>query len=216
MYSGMYTSDLLGSHCIPDFTSTVVLIELVVLCGLLLICLVSVAVSPLILHSVESDPNPNEMSLQDQLISSETFIPFLRALQCQLCLSKLQLSGNQLGNIGFIQLGVSLHTLPNVACLDVSLNGITAEGLKGFVEEITGRNAGEVDAVSSVGQPLNRLCDLNLSYNSLGDDCRHALMKLLAHCVSLSALTIDACKLTSGFKAGKSMTSDQGKVDPQS
>ena len=161
---------------------------------------------------VECDSNPSEISLQDQLICTETFIPFFRALQCQLSLTRLQLAGNQIGNSGFIQLGVSLRTLPNVTLLDVSLNDITVEGLNGFVEQLTSKSGDEVDVASSVGQPLSRLCDLNLSYNSLGDDIGSALTKLLAQCVSLSSLALDACKLTSGFKTGEWMADKQGKV----
>ena len=81
-------------------------------------------------HLQHSQSTPNTLDLSSQALPAHHLKPLFLALQCQYSLRKLLLPGNRISDDAVPPLTAALKSLPNLAVLDLSCNGISQEGLK--------------------------------------------------------------------------------------
>ncbi|XP_065828134.1 tonsoku-like protein isoform X2 [Oscarella lobularis] len=139
---------------------------------------------------------------QDSFLSANALLPLFRSLQRQTSLTAIELSGNEIDDVGMEQLALAMTTLPNVVRLNLALNRFTMDGVRRFVEVVRRRD----DATSSDlgGQPFGRLSSFDISYNELDDSLASCLGDLFLHCPCLVELKLVSCGLTSAFASPRS------------
>ncbi|XP_038076299.1 tonsoku-like protein [Patiria miniata] len=140
---------------------------------------------------------PGILDLSNAALSPTHLTPLFLALQCQYSLRKLLLPGNRFADSAVPPLVAALESLPNLAVLDLSCNGISPEGLK-LIQEGLSQRSGGMEALQGLGnpKPLQLLEMLNLSYNPLTDASAPYLAALISHCSLLAELSLTSCDLT--------------------
>ena len=93
-------------------------------------------------HLQQSQSTPTTLELHSLSLKAPHLKPLFLALQCQYSLRKLILPGNRVSDAAVPTLTAALKSLPNLAVLDLSCNGISQEGLKLLQEGLTERNIG--------------------------------------------------------------------------
>ncbi|XP_068698694.1 tonsoku-like protein isoform X1 [Montipora foliosa] len=156
---------------------------------------------PDILSILESDLQLTSISLSNKALLDVHVLPLYRALQCHDVLTKLMLPGNRIGDSGVQYLVSALPTLPNLLVLDLSCNGITQKGLSHIASALNARDCATERSERQQNAMLQKLMELNISYNWLGDNCGTLLAVILQKCPLLNSLKLESCGLTSQISA---------------
>ncbi|XP_068094261.1 tonsoku-like protein [Hyperolius riggenbachi] len=143
----------------------------------------------LVLKALEQQEMSPSLSLCRLALKSQDLGPLFRALKLQSSLTQLDLSGNLVGDTDIEELVALLGTVPNLTHLNLSGNRLTHEGVRKLVPV----------AGTEGGKPFEKLEELDLSLNPLGDGLTQPLASLLHHCPVLSTLNLRACQLSAKF-----------------
>ncbi|XP_077207393.1 tonsoku-like protein isoform X2 [Paroedura picta] len=142
----------------------------------------SVGEHPLLLRMLEHQEAGPSFSTSGVPLRGPHLPPLLRALKQQTAIQRLSLSGTSLGDDSAAELLACLSTMPGLKTLDLSANRL---GLEGLQELARG--------------PFQRLEELDLSLNPLGDRSSPGLAALLQACPLLRTLRLQACGFTPAF-----------------
>ncbi|XP_069812971.1 tonsoku-like protein isoform X1 [Dendropsophus ebraccatus] len=145
--------------------------------------------NPLVRKALEQQEMSPSMSLCRLSLRGNHLCPLIRSLKLQSSLRQLHLSGNLLGDGEVEELLAMLGTLPNLTHLDLSSNRLSHEGIRRMVPA-----PGSPDY-----RALEKLEELDLSLNPLGDGLSHPLSSLLLHCPVLTTLRLQSCQLSAKF-----------------
>ncbi len=80
---------------------------------------------PSVLDLLEKDPDPLTLNLTNKSLLSRDSVPLLQAIQSQLSLTSINLSGNKLKDDAMPRLQIALGELPSLQHLDLSSTGIS-------------------------------------------------------------------------------------------
>uniref|UniRef100_A0A8D2KSB0 Tonsoku-like protein n=1 Tax=Varanus komodoensis TaxID=61221 RepID=A0A8D2KSB0_VARKO len=111
--------------------------------------------------------------------------PLFRALKLQASIRRLCLSGTGLGDDAAEELLASVGTMPGLTQLDLSANRLGPEGLHKLA--------------NGLSASAQRLDELDLSLNPLGDRSAQPLAALLCACPVLAVLRLQGCGFTSAL-----------------
>ncbi|XP_040191016.1 tonsoku-like protein, partial [Rana temporaria] len=139
----------------------------------------------LVLKALEQQEVSTCLSLCRLALKSVELCPLLRALKLQSSLRQLHLSGNVLGDADMEELSAMLCTIPHLTHLNLSCNRLTQEGIRKLMP--------------ADGGHFEKLEELDLSLNPLGDGLTQPLASLLHHCPVLTTINLRGCQLSAKF-----------------
>ncbi|KAM5124983.1 tonsoku-like protein [Mantella aurantiaca] len=138
-----------------------------------------------VMKALERQEAGSVLSLGRLALRAQGVCPVLRALKLHSSLRQLDLSGNLLGDGEMEELSAMLVTLPHLTHLNLSGNRITHHGISKLAPQD--------------GRLFQKLEDLDVGLNPLGDGLARPLTSLLLLCPLLTSINLQACHLTASF-----------------